>query len=215
MQTNVDAVVLAAEALSEKDKRLTLFTRERGRLYARATGALRPGAKLAAATEPGVWARFRLWLPEGASGGRLTGGSVVEGHPGLRGHWHRMTSALFFCEWMDRLTPLLHAAPEKFDLLTRALAALERHDTDVVRAAFLTQFAHLAGYGPVPGAPSTELDVWDFDVPAKEANASPQVERQVIQFFAPLLTRPLRTLAHGRALDLFSKKNRMGFAQPR
>ena len=214
MHTNVDAVVLAAEALSEKDKRLTLFTRERGRLYARATGARRPGAKLAAATEPGVWARFRLWLPEGAGGGRLTGGSVVDGHPGLRGHWQGLTSALFLCEWMDRLTPLLHAAPEKFDLLTRALAALERHDTDVVRAAFLTQFAHLAGYGPVPGAPSTDLDAWGFDVPAKGANA-PQVERQVIQFFAPLLTRPLRTLAHGRALDIFSKKNRIGFVQPR
>lgn len=209
MHTNVDAVVLAAEALSEKDKRLTLFTREKGRLYARATGALRPGAKLAAATEPGVWARFRLWLPEGASGGRLTGGSVVDGHPGWRGHWHRLTAALFFCEWMDRLTPLLHAAPEKFDLLTRALAALERHDTGTVRAAFLTQFAHLAGYGPVPGVQSSDLVEWDFDVPAKGSNA-PQVERQVIQFFAPLLTRPLRTLAQGRALSLFLHKSRAG-----
>jgi hypothetical protein len=207
--------VLAAEALSEKDKRLTLFTRERGRLYARATGARRPGAKLAAATEPGVWARFRLWLPEGAGGGRLTGGSVVDGHPGLRGHWHRLTSALFLCEWMDRLTPLLHAAPEKFDLLTRALAALERHDTALVRAAFLTQFAHLAGYGPLPGVDSTELDVWDFDVPATAANASSRVERQVIQFFAPLLTRPLRTLAQGRALDLFLNKPRGEFSQSR
>lgn len=214
MQTNVDAVVLAAEALSEKDKRLTLFTRERGRLYARATGALRPGAKLAAATEPGVWARFRLWLPDGASGGRLTGGSVVDGHPGWRGHWPRLTSALFFCEWMDRFTPLLHAAPEKFGLLTRALSGLERHDTSVVRAAFLTQFAHLAGYGPTPGVPSTELNRWDFDVPLKDANAS-GVERQVIQFFSPFLTRPLRTLAQGRALDSFYKKNRTEFVSPR
>ena len=169
---------------------------------------------MAAATEPGLWAQFRLWLPEGASGGRLTGGSVVNGHPGLRGHWYRLTSALFFCEWMDRLTPLLHASPEKFDLLTRALAALERHDTDAVRAAFLAQFAYHAGYGPVPGVEPTDLDVWDFEVPAKGANA-PRVERQVIQFFAPLLTRPLRTLAHGRALDLFLNKSRAGFAQPR
>ena len=212
MQINVEAVVLAAEALSEKDKRLTLLTRERGRLYARAAGALRPGAKLAAATEPGVWARFRLWLPEGASGGRLTGGAVVDGHPGWRGHWDRLTAALFLCEWMDRLTLLLHPAPEKFDLLTRALSALERHDAAVVRAAFLTQFAHLAGYGPVPGVPVSGLDEWDFDVPAKGANA-PQVERQVIQFFSPFLTRPLRTLAQGRALTLFMNKNRTGIVQ--
>ncbi len=212
MQINVEAVVLGAEALSEKDKRLTLFTRDRGRLYARAAGALRPGAKMAAATEPGVRARFRLWLPEGAAGGRLTGGAVVDGHPGLRGHWDRLTAALFLCEWVDRLTPLLHPAPEKFDLLARALSALERHDAAAVRAAFLTQFAHLAGYGPIPGVSSGDLDRWDFDVPAKGANA-PQVERQVIQFFSPFLSGPLRTLAHGRALNRFMEKNRTGIIQ--
>lgn len=213
MQTNVEAVVLATEALSEKDKRLTLFTRERGRLFARATGALRPGAKLGASTEPGVWAQFRLWLPEGAAGGRLTGGSVVEGHPGFRGSWPRLTSALFFCEWMDRLTPLLHPSPEKFELLVRALSALERHEVGVVRAAFLTQFARLAGYGSIPGLNAEALDLWDFDYSLAGANA-PGVERQVIQFFAPLLTRPLKTLAHGRALELFFNQFHTGIPQP-
>jgi DNA repair protein RecO len=214
MQTNVEAVVLAAEALSEKDKRLTLFTRERGRLYARATGALRPGAKMAASTEPGVWAHFRLWLPEGAAGGRLTGGSVVDGHPGFRGSWSRLTSALFFCEWMDRLTPLLHPSPEKFDLLVRALSALERQDVGVVRAAFLVQFARLAGYGPIPGLDAESLDKWDFDCSLTEAKA-PGVERQVIQFFAPFLARPLKTLAHGRALELFFNQFHTGTTQAR
>lgn len=214
MQTNVEAVVLAAEALSEKDKRLTLFTRERGRLFARATGALRPGAKLAASTEPGVWARFRLWLPDGAAGGRLTGGAVVDGHPAFRGSWPRLTSALFFCEWMDRLTPLLHPMPEKFDLLVRALSALEQHDVAVVRGAFLTQFARLAGYGPIPGLNAENFDDWDFGRSLTGPNA-PGVERQVIQFFAPLLTRPLKTLAHGRALELFFNRFHMGIAQPR
>ncbi len=205
MQINVEAVVLSAQAVSEQDKRLVLFSRERGRLFARATGALRPGAKLSAATEPAVRGRFRLWLAEGATGGRVTGGSVADGYPGLRGHWPRLTAALFFCEWVDRWTPLLHPAPEKFDLLARALSALERHDVSVVRAAFLMQFARLAGYGPVPGVAETDLDGWDFDVPITEANA-PRVGEQVIQFLAPLLDRPLRTLAHGRALAAFSNK---------
>ncbi|MBL8023689.1 MAG: recombination protein O N-terminal domain-containing protein [Elusimicrobia bacterium] len=209
MQRNVDAIVLAAEALSERDKRLTLFTRDKGRLYARASGALRPGAKLAAATEPGVWARFRLWLPDGAAGGRVTGGSVVEGHPGLRGSWARLTSAAFFCEWTDRLTPLLLPAPEKFDLLVRALASLERYGASEVRAAFLTQFARLEGYGPCPGGRADRLDGWDFVSPLEDPDA-PAVERQVIQFFTPLLNRPLRTLAQGRALQAFLLKPRPG-----
>ncbi len=205
MQINVEAVVLSAQAVSEQDKRLVLFTRERGRLFARAAGALRPGAKLAAATEPAVRGRFRLWLADGSSGGRLTGGAVCDGHPDLRKDWARMTAALFLCEWMDRWTPLLHPAPEKFDLLARALSALQRHDVAVVRAAFLTQFAQLAGYGPVPGVAESDLDGWDFDVPVAGANA-PRVGEQVIQFLAPLLDRPLRTLAHGRALAAFSNK---------
>ncbi|HNC74295.1 MAG TPA: recombination protein O N-terminal domain-containing protein, partial [Elusimicrobiota bacterium] len=62
MYHNVAAVVLGAEPASETDKRLTLFTREKGRLFARAAGARRPGAKLAAATEPASLSRFRLWL---------------------------------------------------------------------------------------------------------------------------------------------------------
>ncbi|MBP9127192.1 MAG: recombination protein O N-terminal domain-containing protein [Elusimicrobia bacterium] len=205
MQMNVEAVVLSARAVSEQDKRLVLFTRERGRLFARASGAFRPGAKLSAATEPGVRGQFRLWLADGAAGGRVTGGSVLDGHPALRGQWPRLTAALFLCEWMDRWTPLLHPAPEKFDLLVRALSALERHDVAVVRAAFLTQFARLAGYGPVPGVAETDLEDWDFDVPVTGANA-PRVGEQVIQFLAPLLDRPLRTLAHGRALAAFSNK---------
>jgi recombinational DNA repair protein (RecF pathway) len=209
MHVNVEAVVLASEALSEKDKRLTLFTRERGRLYARASGALRPGAKLAAATEPGVLAHLRLWLPEGAAGGRVTGGGLVDGHPKLRAEWIRLTSALFFCEWTDRLTPLLHPSPEKFDLLARALAALERHETAVVRGAFLAQFARLAGYGPIPGVRAEVLDVWDFAEPLLAPEA-PEVERQVIQFLAPLLNRPLKTLVQGRALQRFLDKPRVG-----
>jgi recombinational DNA repair protein (RecF pathway) len=62
MQINVEAVVLSAQAVSEQDKRLVLF-------YARTGPPVRPGdgrvasrAKLAAATEPTVRGRFRLWL---------------------------------------------------------------------------------------------------------------------------------------------------------
>ncbi|HMX95759.1 MAG TPA: recombination protein O N-terminal domain-containing protein, partial [Elusimicrobiota bacterium] len=73
MYHNVAAVVLGAEPASETDKRLTLFTREKGRLFARAAGARRPGAKLAAATEPASLSRFRLWLPEGGATARVTG----------------------------------------------------------------------------------------------------------------------------------------------
>jgi len=204
---NVEAVVLASEHRSERDRRLTLFTLELGRLWVQASGVLRPGAKLAAGTEPGVRGRFRLWLPEGSSTGRVTGGGVVEGHAGVRREWRRLTSALFFCEWTDRLTPLLQPHEEKFFLLTKALAALERWDPAPVRAAFLVQFARLAGYGPIPGVESGSLDAWTFDGPPDFFNGdSPAVEAQVIQSLSPHLSRPLKSLEQGRRMDHFLRR---------
>ncbi len=194
--------MLAAETVSERDRRVTLFTRELGRLTARAAGALRPGGKLSAATEPSVHSRFRLWLPAGSAAGRVTGGGGVDGHPGFRRDWTRLTSALFLCEVADRLTPLLQPHEEKFDLLVRALAALERRDPETVRAAFVAQFARLAGYGPVPGVSAGALDGWDFQG-SLEAPAASQIEEQVIQFLAPLFSRPLKSLAHRRGMLRF------------
>ncbi|MBL0349925.1 MAG: DNA repair protein RecO [Elusimicrobia bacterium] len=221
MYVNVAAVVLAAEPASETDKRLTLFTREKGRLFARAAGARRPGAKLAAATEPASLSRFRLWLPEGGASARVTGGGLDVGLPVLRRDWARGTSALFVCEWTERFTPLLQAHPEKFDLLSRSLAALEREEPVVVRLAFLIQFIALSGYGDAARAArvtgledgtAAALDRWDFAGPLA---AAPGVERaawaeeQLVKSQAPLLHRPLKSLVHQRVLGRYLAKHQI------
>src|SRR5688500_17089563 len=116
MYFNVQAIVLRAEKAGENDKRLSLFTRESGRLAASAAGAAKPRARLASATEPAVESRFRLWMAPGRSTARVTGGTLECGFPNLRREWTRHTAALFLCEWTDRLTPLEQPHPEKFDL---------------------------------------------------------------------------------------------------
>lgn len=209
MHLNVDAVVLSAAPSLEADRRLTLFTRERGKLYARATGARRAGARLSAATEPGARARFRLWLPNDAAGGRVTGGSLVAGVPG-RGDWERTTIALSLLELTDRLTPLLQPHPEKFDLLTRALAAVGRGAPEAA-AAFAVQFGRLAGYGRTGEGRwidlHARLDAWDFDAPLSvPGEGLAAVEEQVIQWLAPLFSRPLKTWGHRRSLERFRKR---------
>lgn len=213
MNVNVEAVVLAAEALSETDRRLTLYTRELGRLYARATGARRAGARLAAATEPGARARFRLWLPPGAASGRVTGGVLDAGVPG-RGDWARATTALFVCEVVDRLTPLLQPDADKHRLLCRALTAIGR-GAPAAAAAFLVQAARLAGYARLPGGAAAELcrrlDAWDFES-AAPGEGDPadlaRVEEQVVQWLAPYFGRPLKTWGHRRALERFQAKTK-------
>ena len=211
MYVNVDAIVLAAEKTAENDKRLTLFTRERGRLYARAVGAVR--GRLAAASEVGVRAAFRLWLPEGGVSARVTGGGVTAVFPGLRRDWRRMTSAQFLCEWTDRLTPLAHPAPEKMDLLAASFAALEKYPPPAVRLAFLAQFLRLAGYGPAEAADPEAVRAflaWDFAALPPEISDARAffLEEQLVKSMAPLLPRPLKSLAHQRALAGFLRKSR-------
>lgn len=219
MHENVAAVVLSAEALSETDKRLTLLTRERGKLYARAAGARRPGAKLAAATEPAALSRFRLWRTTDSAAGRVTGGGLENGFPGLRRDWSRLTSAAVLCEWTDRLTPLLQPHPEAFDALVRALSGLERAEPAIVRAAYLIRFIGLTGHGDaarsarvagLDDAMARALDAWDGAVPAPAGLSVERAlwaEEQLVKSQAALLSRPLKSLDHQRALGRYLTKH--------
>jgi hypothetical protein len=214
MHVNVHAIVLRSERSGEGDRRVVLFTREKGRVAATARGVSKPGSRLAAAVEPCVESRFRLWLGTDAVRGRITGGAVAASFPALRGSWNLMGAAQFLCEWTDRLTGWTHPHPEKYDLLRRALDAFGRVDERVVRLAFLCQFLDLAGYsageevlGPLSRPPWDEvvdrLRSYDFesDFPAEDlAPRAEALEDRLLLFVAPLLDRPLRTHVHGRRL---------------
>jgi hypothetical protein len=217
MFVNVDAVVLSAEKRGETDKRLSIYTRQKGRLTALAVGARRPGARLASATEPCVEAAYRLWMGRDAASARVTGGMATGTFPGLRKNWSRMNEALFLCEWTERMTPLVEPQPAKYELLTRALSALESADEATVRRAFLVQFMELAGYrvgGEILG-PGLEararpfidaLHAHDFSPEAPAPGGGelgPAVETRILAYAAPLMNGPLKTLEHRRSLEAF------------
>jgi hypothetical protein len=214
MYLNVHAIVLRAERAGERDKRLSLFTREKGRLPAAAAGAAKPRARLAAATEPGVESHFRLWAAPGRSVARVAGGALAAGFPRLRLDWARHTAALSLCEWTDRLTPLEQPHPEKYDLLRGALEALQTEDPDAVRLAFLVQFLDQAGYyvgADVLGASVyarwrerlPALRAYAFSGPAPEVREPDALEESLVHFVSPLLARPLRTLAYRNQLKKY------------
>jgi DNA repair protein RecO (recombination protein O) len=223
---NVRALVLSARRSGEKDKRLVLYTREEGRLSALAVGAARPGAKLGPATETAVESSFRLWrgssAPGTVPGARITGGGVENAFPVLRQRWDRMSAAQVLCEWTERLTLAAEPHPEKYDLLRRALAALETEDVDAVRLAFQIQFLILAGYSPsrdVAGLSGVEgvgalfeaLAAYGFAGGAPRLPAAlpaPYFQQQLLKFVAPLLAKPLRSTAHEENLRAYQSTSR-------
>ena len=68
MYANVHAIVLCSRPTQERSCRLSLYTREKGRLYATVRGLGRPNARLEALTQDYVAARLRLWIKENKIG---------------------------------------------------------------------------------------------------------------------------------------------------
>src|ERR1700674_4757188 len=98
MIQNVRAVVLWSRRSREADKVVGLFTREMGRVTARATSAPRAAAKFSALTEPFVESDIALYLVPGRGWGKIVGGRIISPLPALRTQVDRSTAASWVCE---------------------------------------------------------------------------------------------------------------------
>src|ERR1019366_5231446 len=145
---NVRAITLWSRRSREADKVVGLFTREMGRVTARATSAARSIAKFAALTEPFVESEIALYLVPGRGWGKIVGGRIVSTFPPLRTDVSRSTAASWICEVVYRLTPEEQESPEKFDLLRESLSALaDSPNQGMIRLAFAVRFLAVAGFG--------------------------------------------------------------------
>ena len=148
MIQNVRAIVLWSRRGREADKVVGLFTREMGRLTARATSAARATAKFSALTEPFVESDIALYLAPGRGWGKIVGCRMVSSYPEIRTQVTRSTAASWVCEVVHRLTAEEQPSPEKFILLQETLAALSSvRKLGMVRLAFAVRFLSAAGFG--------------------------------------------------------------------
>src|SRR5258708_1276958 len=145
---NVRAIVLWSRRSRDADKVVGLFTREMGRVTARATSAARAAAKFSALTEPFVESDIALYLVPGRGWGKIVGGRMVSSYPKLRTEVIRSTTASWICEVVHRLTAEEQPSPEKFALLQEALTALSATEKlGMVRLAFAVRFLSAGGFG--------------------------------------------------------------------
>lgn len=141
------ALVLRRIPLGEKDKIVTLFTREYGKLAAVAKGARKTTSRLAGASEPVTL--LRCLLAEGMNLDVLTQCEIKEGFTKIRADFGLVLRAIYACELLDKLTVERDPAPDAFDLLLSTLYILQRaRDPDAALHAFELQFLALVGYEP-------------------------------------------------------------------
>ena len=166
-EATYEAIALRRRDQGENDRRVTLLTRERGKLDAVAKGARKAASRLAAATEP--LAQMRVTLAEARSraarGGYMTAVEPRPSRPGLRADYTRLSAALSLAELYAAVLPYEQEEPDAFDLLAASLDAIELHPKPAVAALYCQmRLMELSGVAPsfgacvVTGEPLTERE---------------------------------------------------------
>jgi len=146
MLYRAEAVVLKGKEFGEKDRIVTLYSRQHGKIRAIAKGVKKPQSSLGPATEPFSYGTFLL-----ATGKNLdvvTQARIKEPFPPLREDMERMAYASLLVELVDLASPEGEPNPELFDLLVGSLFRMKRLKPRIVALEFLAKFLDLLGWGP-------------------------------------------------------------------
>ncbi len=144
----VTGIVLAAIPIGDYDKRLTILTKERGKIGAFAKGARRPNSALLACSQPFTFGEFQLY--EGRSSYNIQSVNIKNYFGELRGDISYVYYGLYFCEFTDYMTREGNDETEMLKLLYQSLRALlsPHIGTKLVRYVFELKIISLSGEAP-------------------------------------------------------------------
>ena len=144
----VMGMVLTAMPVNDYDKRITILTKERGKITAFARGARRPSSQLLAATEPFAFGEFELF--EGKSSYNVMKASIQNYFRELAADFDAASLAFYFAEFAEYYCQENNDEREMLKLMYQSFRALEndRYKKALVRAVFELKALTINGEGP-------------------------------------------------------------------
>lgn len=141
-------MVLTSMPVNDYDKRITILTKERGKITAFARGARRPNSQLIAVTNPFVFGQFELF--EGKNSYNLSKASISNYFRELSMDFEAAYMGFYFLEFMEYYCQENNDEKEMLRLLYQSVRALDskRYSLDFVRVVFEMKALTISGEGP-------------------------------------------------------------------
>lgn len=147
-QIKLTGMVLVSMPVGDYDRRLTILTKERGKISAFAKGARRPTNALLGCSQPFAFGEFLLH--EGKDSYHVISADIHNYFGELREDMPSIYYAMYFCEFSCHMTKENLEAGEPLKLLYMTLRALSRPALDkrLVRRIFELRFMAVNGEMP-------------------------------------------------------------------
>lgn len=147
MEITVDAIVLRRRDLGESDRRLTILSRELGKIDCIARGAKKVSSRLRGVSEPLCSARFTF--AAGKKQRYITSAQPRSAFGGLRIDFDRLNMGISWGELCSYVLPFEEPFEEAYDLCLQALGELEKHPKPAVALAWSeVKLLELTGFVP-------------------------------------------------------------------
>lgn len=137
MELRLTAIVVGKRETGETDRLYSLYTREFGKVRAKAIGVRRPAAKLASALE--TLTLSDVTVVRGKGTGRIAGAIAEETFPHIRSEYGALSLALSTVAEFDVIVGLEQPDEALFSLLLEYLTLLDGVADDRLRSTLLTE----------------------------------------------------------------------------
>ena len=147
-EITVTGMVLAVMPVGDYDRRLTILTKEKGKIAAFAKGARKPTSALLACSQPFAFGTFVLY--EGRNSYTVMRAEISNYFSEIREDFAAVYYGMYFCEFASHVTREELPASEELKLLYCSLRALTKPaiGMELVRAVFELKFLQLLGIAP-------------------------------------------------------------------